>query len=201
MKLPPYDSWIRLGAGERVSIDAETQKKWHEDTAAFRQIRGSVLVAVFEIEYSLDRILEEVLFPGHDSPSASDRSATQSKLGIDLQHRSGFFDDLFLKSAPLGLSRKARILKEIAGEVQSLSDRIPKDLFECIGKVNDVRSRFAHYPVSFVPVSDAGRQVLQGRLTCKNQELILDEPYLSSLSTLLSKVKSDLDQLMRYLTS
>jgi hypothetical protein len=105
-----------------------------------------------------------------------------------------------LKSAPFGLSRKARILKEIAGHVQLLSDRIPNDLFECLGKVNDIRSKFAHYPVSFVPIGAVDRQALQARLSCKNEEIILDESYLSNLSALLSKTKSDLDQLIRNLT-
>lgn len=201
MELPPKDSWIRLGAGEAVTLTADVQKEWKTKTSGLRELRGWVLAAVFEVEYSLDRLLLEVFFPGHDKPSSDQSNTNPSQLGIDFKQRSALFDDLLLKSRPLSLDRKIGILKEAANKVQSLSVMLPKDFIPCLQKLSQIRSKFAHYPVSFVPVNESGKQVLQGRLNWKNEEIILDEAYLLALGNQLSEAQAGIEQVIRSLTS
>jgi hypothetical protein len=202
MDFPPKDSWIRLAPGAGVALNVDVQNQWRDKTVGLRQVRGTILAAVFEIEYSLDRLLREILFPGYDKqPSTDSTPASSTKLGVDIRERCTLFDELFLKSRSANLDRKINILSEIARGVKSFSAVLPEGLIRALRETNQVRNKFAHYPISFDPVDASGQQELQAKLICKNEEIVLDNAYLSQLFARVQEAITGLDQLNQYLTS
>jgi len=202
MDLPPKDSCVRLGPGAEVTLNVDVQNKWRDKTLRLRQVRGSILAAVFEIEYSLDRALREIFFPGCGKQSFTDSTpASSTKLGVDIRQRCTLFDEVFLKSRSANLDRKINILNEIAREIKSFPAILPEGLIKTLREINQIRNKFAHYPISFDPVYVSGQQELQARLICKNEEIVLDDAYLSRVFSLLQEAITRLDQLNRFLTS
>lgn len=69
-QIPPRDSWIRLAPGKAVMINERLTKELHKKTREWREIRGNILAACFELEHLLDQILCEVFFPKADETAS-----------------------------------------------------------------------------------------------------------------------------------
>jgi len=63
-EMSPLDSWICIHPGEGIGLNKQTQEMWIKSARGFRQMRGDILAACFEIENVLDEIIGEVFFPG-----------------------------------------------------------------------------------------------------------------------------------------
>ncbi len=200
-KLPPRDSWIALEPGRSIKIDASLQQDWGEKTRALRQARGATLAACFEVEYQVDLVLCEALFPGVDGPnsSPSDRVTLTVQEG---KARKGLFDELILKDAPMAMISfrfKVELLGRLASRIPPVQAAMPEELLAKLDKVRRVRNRFAHYPVSFVPEGDPPNQRLSARLVCRDKTLVLDDEFFRRHSELFTDVMAGLEQTLKNL--
>jgi hypothetical protein len=140
-------------AVERISRIAAT--RWLARAKECRRLRGDFLVAGFEIEYSVDGLISEVLFANSRPGSADSYGASKIMTYQDFSKYS--FDKLFLKSAENQFGRKITLLKKLSEEFPTLGTLIPNDLFDRLRKIMDVRNIFAHYPIVFILAPRAGK--------------------------------------------
>ena len=192
-QLPPRDSWIALSPGESVHIDAEFQKKWHKETSEFREVRGNFLAGCFEIEYQLDLLLGEILFPGLDNVPLTIESGKVLK---------ELFDELILKGGSLSLISfgfKIDLFKKSSSQIPILQSILPERLGNKLDKIRKIRNRFAHYPITFKPVGDPPNQNLSARLMCRQKTIILDQEFFDRYSKLFGAVMTELEETLRKL--
>ena len=200
-QLPPRDSWIALSPGESVHIDAEFQKKWQKETSEFREVRGNFLAGCFEIEYQLDLLLGEILFPGLDNPDAkpTDNVPLKIESGKVLKE---LFDELILKGGSLSLISfgfKIDLFKKSSSQIPILQSILPEGLGNKLDKIRKIRNWFAHYPITFKPVGDPPNQNLSARLVCRHKTIILDQEFFDRYSKLFGAVMTELEETLRKL--
>lgn len=201
MKLPPRDSWITLDAGASVNIDAALNDRWHRMTVAFRTVRGSILAAAFEVEYTLDSILTEAFFP--ELQSAESRTMTdntQRDPDSSAVLRS-LFDELFLKDRPASFSTKIQLFKKLRTRLPKLAETLSTDLVKHLQEVLKWRNRFAHYPVTFAPCGTRQHQELKAKLVCNDKEEELTEQLLKDIESLFASTQRDLASVLTKLKS
>jgi hypothetical protein len=201
--LPPRDSWLSLGPGESVFMDAAFGKKWNEQTQAFRQVRGNFLAQCFDVEYLLDSVLCETLFPGSQHPGTEiTDNAPVTVATMDILRDA--FDELVLKvgsPSPVCFRFKIDLLKRLTSRIAVLESVVPKGLASRLEKIKDIRNRFAHYPVSFRPVGRPPSQDLSAELVCKDKTVQLDEAFFKKHSALRATVMSELEEVLGKLQS
>jgi hypothetical protein len=197
-RLPPKDSWIGLAPGESVTLDAELQRKWHEKTRLYREIRGNFLAACFEIEYQLDLVLGEVFFPGLDQPqdanqiqTASSSDARESALAL-----KDSFDEVLLKSGQLSFASKIELLRKLADRITILGNLVSKEVLINLDRVRVARNRFAHYPITFKPSGKPPSQDLIAVLMSRDIDIALDQSFLDEHSKLLGSVIIQLQEIL-----
>ena len=94
--LPPMDSWIALDPGTELEFDTAVQQHWLNQAQRFRRVRGNFLAACFALEYTIDSIIAEALFPQPRSESQEEAKRA--------------FEKLFLKSPQRTFGRKIAML-------------------------------------------------------------------------------------------
>jgi hypothetical protein len=202
-KLPPKDSWISLKPGTSVVINAEFQDKWRRTAATFRQIRGTVLAAAFEIEFALDAVLRETYFPALDTPDLE--AADSPPVTVEsMRVVRDLFDEYILKGVvPMigSFSFKIRLLEELMSGLPALHDSAPHGLVKNLDRVRKIRNKFAHYPVAFEPVGDAPDQELSAELACGDGPTRLDQPFLDECSKLFGSTVNGLEEMLQALRS
>jgi len=193
-QLPPRDSWIRLAPGKAVTLDERLSKLWSQKTQEWREVRGNVLSACFELEYLLDNVLYEVFFHRADE-APSDKRADNEPIEIRVDPRTmrQLFDGLFLKSGVISFNRKIDILRNLLAEMRTLQDLVSSEIISKLNKIRDVRNRFAHYPVTFTPVGDSPNQELRASLVCTDKELILDDKFFEGYNPLFSSTFKEME--------
>lgn len=180
--LPPRDSWITLAPGEAMTLDGPLQSKWQELTRRGREIRGNVLAHSFAVEFSLDNVIARVLFPEHRSSDPS------------LRVRADLFDELILKGRGQNFASKTGLLRKLRVRVPKLAETIAEDVLTQLDVVRDVRNRFAHYPITFKPITaDDGQLDLSMWLVCRDQEIELTPEFLATTGDTISAVQAALE--------
>jgi len=178
-KLPPHDSWITIAPGEKVEVDAAFQNKWRETTERLRAVRGHVLAACFEIEFSVDSLIAKAFFP-EAAPEPSE------------DHRE-YFDELLLKGPNLTFRSKIDLLGKMRTRFDSLAQVIASELVAKLHQVRDIRNRFAHYPVAFKQVkTGSGELDISATLECRDASIELSSEYLEKLGALLGETQENL---------
>lgn len=200
-KLPPKDSWITLRPGESVHVDAEFEKRWERQIKDFREVRGHFLASCFEIEYQVDLLLGEILFPGLEGPDANpaDKVPITIESGKALKE---LFDELILKRAslsPISFGFKIELLKEFSSQISILQSLLPEGFGTKLDKVRKIRNRFAHYPITFNPVGDPPNQSLSASLVCRDKTILLDVEFLNRYSKLFGDVTGGLEETLERL--
>lgn len=190
------DSWIKLVPGSEVQIDARLSEIWNKKKREYREVRGNVLAACFEIEFTLDQVLCEIFFPGLDK-TPEERSGEENSIPMteDAKALKSLFSDLFLKGASASLARKIRLLGKLSSQIPVVQKLAPLDLVTRLDGVRDMRNRFAHYPISFVPSGAVPNQDLAAHLDCRDKSLVLDQTFFAESSALFSSVGKDLNEL------
>ena len=198
--LPPRDSWIRLAPGKAIRIDESLSKIWNEKRREWREVRGNILAACFEVEYLLDQVLRVVFFPRLDeAPSEKDTRGHHMEANEDAQALERLFDELFLKSALISFRRKIDLLRDLSSRIPALQRLMPKDIVYKLDKIRDVRNRFAHYPVTFTPVGDPPIQELCASLVCGDKELTLDKNFFDEYNPLFSSILAEMEEMLKRL--
>lgn len=193
MTLPPKDSWITLKPGATAVLDPASIERWHRKTAALRTARGTILMAAFEVEYALDRIIAEFFF------SESTATNSQSSNG-NVQHLKGLFDELFLKGPSANFARKISVFKKIAvGYLKS--PVVTSDLFTKLEQIKDIRNRFAHYPVTFEPPIQNFSGELIAKLICRDKEVLLDDSFFRAVDDVVQSVVRTLEEIIASLAA
>lgn len=193
-QLPPRDSWIRLAPGKAVTLDERLSKLWSQKTQEWREVRGNVLSACFELEYLVDNVLCEILFPRIDRAPAEKRVNNERiETYADVTNVRQLFDGLFLKSGVISFNRKIDILRNLLAEMRTLQDLVSSEIISKLNKIRDVRNRFAHYPVTFTPVGDPPNQELRASLVCTDKELILDDKFFEGYNPLFSSTFKEME--------
>jgi len=200
-QLPPRDSWVEISPGESVYIDAKFQEKWHKETRAFREVRGNFLAACFEIEYLLDSLLSEALFPGLENPDAkpTDNVPLTMESGKVLKN---LFDELILKGvslSPISFGFKIDLFKRLSSQIPALQSNMPEGFGNKLDEVRKIRNRFAHYPITFNPVGDPPDQKLLAKLVCRDKTLILNQDFFDKYSKLFGTVMTGLEEILQKL--
>lgn len=196
-RMPPRDSWIRLAPGKAVTLDERLSKLWHQKTRQWREVRGNILSACFELEYLLDNVLCEVFF--HEGPGEKRANSEPIETHADARAMRQLFDGLFLKSGVVSFSRKIDILSSLLSEIRALQDLVPGELVSKLNKIRDVRNRFAHYPVTFTPIGDPPNQELRASLVGRDKELILDDKFFEEYNPLFSSTLKEMEELFKRL--
>jgi len=145
---PAKDCWLLIPPHGPLHLTPEIQGVWLARAKEFRRVRGDFLVAGFEIEYSVDGLISEVLF-ADPKPGSADEHGASSVMGYH-DFSKYTFDKLFLKSSENQFGRKITLLKKLSEEFPTLGALIPNDLFDRLRKIMDVRNIFAHYPIVFI---------------------------------------------------
>lgn len=200
-QLPPRDSWIALAPGKSLTIDAEFQKKWHQQTKEFREVRGNFLAACFEIEYQLDLLLGETLFPGLENPDAkpTDNVPLTVESGKALKE---LFDELILKGGTLSqisFAFKIDLFQKLASNIPALSTIVPENLANKLDKVRSIRNRFAHYPITFEPDSESQNPTLTTKLVCRDKTITLDQEFFDHYGKIFAEVMRGLEETLEKL--
>lgn len=126
---PPRDSWIRLAPDKAVTLDERLSKLWSQKTWEWREVRGNVLSACFEIEYLVDNVLCEILFPRIDRAPAEKRVNNERiETYADVTNVRQLFDGLFLKSGVISFNRKIDILRNLLAEMRTLQDLVSSEI-------------------------------------------------------------------------
>jgi hypothetical protein len=200
-RIPPRDSWITLAPGATLRVDAELQAKWQKHKKDFREVRGNFLAAFFDIEYQLDLLLCEILFPGLDDPEAkpTDRIPLTIERGKVLR---GFFDEMILKGGSLpnvSFALKIDLLKKAIPCVPVLEEVLVRGLVNKLDEVRKIRNRFAHYPIAFTPVGDVQKSDLAASLECKDKSIPLDQDFFDKHSLLFGGALNGVEETLKTL--
>ncbi len=192
--IPPKDSWITMSG--KGTLTPSIQKAWLAKAKEFRRIRGNFLVGGFEIEYSVDLLISEVLFPGlNNLPGEEQHESNTLDQFKSLEVRREVFDRLFLKGGENLFGRKITILKNLSDELPILSGVVSKDLMERLRKIMDIRNVFAHYPVTFVQQGEE----LHALLIRGETPITLNQSFFEKYKKLFSSVSSELDTILQQL--
>jgi hypothetical protein len=189
--LPAKDCWLLIPPSVPVHLTPEIQEVWLAKAKECRRLRGDFLVAGFEIEYSVDRLISEVLFA--DSP-ADGHGASKIMTYQDFSKYS--FDKLFLKSGENQFGRKITLLKKLSEEFPTLGTLIPNDLFDRLRKIMDVRNIFAHYPIVLILEPRAAKSEVHALLIRAETPIEINGSYLDKQVTLFSTVDNDLSKVL-----
>lgn len=199
-RLPPRDSWIRLAPGKGVCLDARLTKLWKKEESRWREVRGNILMACFDLEYLLDQVLCEVFFPGlNKAPSNNVADDYSTESYEDAKVLKNLFDDLFFKSALIPFSRKIELLKNLSLQIPILQKLMSQELVGKLHKIRDVRNRFAHYPITFTPIGDVPDQDLRVNLVCRDKELELNQEFFDEYEPLFSEAQSEMEAILKQL--
>ena len=182
---PPKDSWIALEPGAEFELTAETQKEWLDKSLKFRRVRGNFLAACFELEYSIDSIIAEMLYP-------KPRSESQETL-------KRLFDEIFLKSPTRSFGRKIDLLKRLSEELPELGQLVSRELIQELKDIVRLRNGFAHFPIVFKPVKSDEKQSILPTLALGYPYPPLDESFFEKFSKLIPKVASELSKALQSL--
>ena len=188
--MPPRDSWILLPPSMETNLTDQIQKEWLAKAKELRRIRGNFLVAVFEIEYSIDRIISCLLFPDAIKLVTDEQDQniipryTESPVSL-----KPIFEQLFLKSADNMLSRKITILKILANQAPDLNTLVSNNLIERLRKIAAYRDVIAHYPIIFIP--EGGE--LQALLIYGNHPIVLNKDFFEKYKRRFSSAAAELD--------
>src|SRR6267142_2960869 len=117
MTVPPRDSSIRLAPGEEFTLDSDGSHEWRAKTSSLRTARGTILALAFEVEHSIDVVINRFFFPADDKASE------------DLKT---LFVGLFLKSPSASFARKIQVFKAISQQ-PILSNLVRPDLLRKSG--------------------------------------------------------------------
>src|SRR2546425_4510856 len=128
--LPPMDSWIALDPGTELEFDTAVQQHWLNQAQRFRRVRGNFLAACFALEYTIDSIIAEALFPQPRSESQEEAKRA--------------FEKLFLKSPQRTFGRKIAMLEQFSGKTALLSASVSKELISELKDIVKIRNGFAH---------------------------------------------------------
>lgn len=189
--MPPKDCWITL-AGEGKLTPA-IQREWLAMAKEYRKVRGNFLVAGFEIEYTLDLILSEFLFPGTEKPASEGQTEVNQINSSEIL--KDLFDQMFLKGGENLFGRKIAILRNISREVPFLEKLVKKTLIENLQKIMGVRNIFAHYPITFIQRNEK----LMPLLIHGEKPIDLDREFFNKYKNLFAIVTSDLENILKYL--
>jgi len=192
--VPAKDCWLLIPPGAPLHITPEIQEVWLAKAKELRRLRGDFLVAGFEIEYSVDGLISQVLFADSRPGSADGHGASKTMTYQDFSKYS--FDKLFLKSAENQFGRKITLLKKLSEEFQTLGTLIPNDLFDRLRKIMDVRNIFAHYPVIFILDPRPGKSELHALLIRAETPTEINRAYLDKQVALFSTVDNDLSKVL-----
>lgn len=197
-QIPPRDSWVRLEPGKAVVMDARLTKVWKEKEREWREVRGNIVAACFEIEYLLDHVLCEVFFPGLDkAPSHKSVNEHVIESYEDVKALRDLFDDVFFKSALIPFVRKIELFNGLVSRIRVLQELVPQGLVDKLHKIRDIRNRFAHYPVTFTPIGDMPTQQLRVSLVCRDKELELNDRFFDEYNPLFSTALSQLEEVVK----
>src|SRR5438128_737779 len=134
--MPPKDSWMTLA--DQVTINAEIERDWLNKAKEFRRIRGNFLVGSFEVEFSVDKIISESLFPCIEIPQEVNQSQeTPTMQAKSSELLKNLFDKYFLKGGENMLGKKITILSKLSDELPILKELISKDLLDRLRKIMD----------------------------------------------------------------
>lgn len=197
-KISPRDSWLQLAPGASVHLDERLAQIWNKKTHEFREVRGNILSACFEIEYTLDQILAEVFFPGLDKAPKENEQPSEPA-SEDALALKNLFDELFLKGNFVNFRTKIDLLRKLSSQIPTIKNLVPQDLVSRIDKVRDIRNRFAHYPVTFVPIGDIPNQDLAVHLDCRDETILLDQAFFSEYTDLFNSVGKDMSEIFKNL--
>jgi hypothetical protein len=172
----------------------------HKGAQDYRQIRDAVLLAAYEIEYSLGLLITELFFPQGWETS----SAQHPTLGVDHGKLRVLFADCFLKTGPLSFRTKVDTLKIAASRLPVLGKLVPRNFIARLRQVIDLRNRFALHPVTFT--LEPPHESLHASLVCRDKKIVLDQAFLrktdrlfhstsDSVKNILSRVRSDVDRI------
>jgi hypothetical protein len=179
--LPPRDSWIRLKPGSgRLQFDRRLQLSWEDQARLYREFRGEILAGAFEIEYVIDQIIVEALFPQAN--------------GNELQR--GLFDEIFLKGSGSRSSLVAKIetLRALVKRHAAVASALADVDFTKLNQVREVRNNFAHFPISFEPLGEIPHQTLAAVLCTRHGEIALGDDFIEEHSRLLGEMLDVLDR-------
>jgi hypothetical protein len=181
--LPPMDSWIALDPGSELEFDAKVQQQWLNQARRFRRVRGTFLAACFDLEYTIDSIVAEALFP---QPRSESREETKRA-----------FEKLFLKSPTRTFGRKIAMLEQLSGKMAILSASVSKELIGELKDIVKIRNGFAHFPIVFKPIKSDTGQTLIPLLALKHPPLALDDSFFETYNKLIPKVAMGLDTVLQ----
>jgi hypothetical protein len=201
-QLPPQDSAIMLGPGEAVHIDAEVQQSLDKLRRNFREVRGNVLAGCFEIEYQLDVVLCEVLFPGSDNPNLKGTDNVPMTVESAKTLR-GLFDELILKGGGLSMisfAFKIDLFNRLSVKIPAVHTCAPKGIGKQLDAVRKIRNRFAHYPITFKPVGNPPNQTFAPLLVCGDRMIELDTAFFVKYQKLFGSVIIGLQEILKALT-
>ena len=181
--IPPRDSWITLAPGAAIHMDERLGKEWQKLRRNCREIRGNVLAGCFEIEYTLDQVISEVLIP----------------TSANLSESRDLLDELFLKGTGATFRSKIEVLRKLRARVSSLQSLLQEDIIAKLNAVREVRNDFAHYPVTFEPTGQPPQQNLVPVLISRRGRFALDDAFLKETGTLFGSVMSQLEAAVKSL--
>jgi len=180
MTVPPRDSSIRLAPGEEFTLDSDGSHEWRAKTSSLRTARGTILALAFEVEHSIDVVINRFFFPADDKTSE------------DLKT---LFVGLFLKSPSASFARKIQVFKALSQQ-PILSNLVRPDLLRNLERLRDIRNRFAHYPITFAPSSGQNKEKLVAILVCRDKEITLDEVFFKDNEKLFTSVQGELERVL-----
>ncbi len=181
-------------------LDERLSRIWDQKRREWREVRGNILAACFELEYLLDGVLCEVFFPGADEPSNENQpSVDRIAADVDARTLRKLFDGLVLKSGLIPFRRKIELLSDLSSGTRPLEKLVSDNLVSMLHKIRDIRNRFAHYPVTFTPLGDPPNQELQATLVCRDKELVLDDKFFGEYNPLFSSALAEMEELFKRL--
>jgi len=192
-----------LPPGAVVVIDAEVQRSWDQLKRDFREIRGNFLAGCFEIEYQLDRLLCEILFPGSNDANAKSTDLIPVTVESARVLRE-LFDELILKPGSLPMisfAFKINLFEQLSTRISAVRSLTPEGLVKRLDSVRRIRNRFAHYPVAFKPEGQDPNRKLRAVLVCRDAEINLDSVFFEQNQALFGAVLANLTELVAALSA
>jgi hypothetical protein len=172
---------------------------WHKGGQDYGQIRDAVLVAAYDIEYSLGLLITEIFYPQRREMSSRERPA----LAVDHGELEALFAECFLKAGPVSFGTKVDILQIATSRLPALGKLVPRNFIARLRQVIDLRNRFALHPVTFT--LEPPHESLQASLVCRDKKIVLDQAFLlktnrlfhstsDSVKNILSRVRGGVDR-------
>ena len=198
-KLPPRDSVIKFGPGERLAFDARLQELWIQRGRELRKIRGDMLASSFQVEYVLDEIIAEFFFPGLSVIPKDGTGEDELNKFASATVLKELFSRYFLKTANSQLGRKLDLFNNLTNETQVVGNLISTDLKSDLRRTVEIRNAFAHYPAYFEIDGQPPGQDLKAILIIKGERVELTkglcEEYKSHIISTAEKLSAVSQQL------